>query len=136
MMAKLAYNADDQLTCGNCGAVFETKKDWRFREESGPALIEAACLKYFDDKARRDKGRRMIALDVSGRDPATQQIYRWFSYDHLPLRLQWTSRSCAFLAERMIEQLPDGPELTAGLRKLLEVKDCFVRAALTEEAAP
>lgn len=26
--------------------------------------------------------------------------------------------------------LPDGPELTAGLRKLLEAKDCFVRAAV------
>jgi len=30
----------------------------------------------------------------------------------------------------MIEALPDGPELSAGLRKLLESKDCFVRAAL------
>ncbi|PRY56421.1 hypothetical protein B0I28_10970 [Glycomyces artemisiae] len=30
----------------------------------------------------------------------------------------------------MIAALPDGPELTAGLRKLLEAKDCFVRAAL------
>ncbi|NDU74057.1 hypothetical protein GWI34_15625 [Actinomadura sp. DSM 109109] len=32
--------------------------------------------------------------------------------------------------------LPDGPELTAELRKLLEAKDCFVRASLdtaTEE---
>jgi hypothetical protein len=27
----------------------------------------------------------------------------------------------------MIYQLPDGPELIAGLRKLLEAKDCFVR---------
>ncbi len=26
--------------------------------------------------------------------------------------------------------LPEGPELTAGLRKLLEAKDCFVRAAM------
>jgi hypothetical protein len=26
--------------------------------------------------------------------------------------------------------LPDGPEKSAGLRKLLEAKDCFVRAAL------
>jgi hypothetical protein len=26
--------------------------------------------------------------------------------------------------------LPDGPELTVGLRKLLEAKDCLVRAAL------
>jgi hypothetical protein len=31
----------------------------------------------------------------------------------------------------MISELPDGPELTAGLRKLLEAKDCFVRQALT-----
>lgn len=30
----------------------------------------------------------------------------------------------------VINTLPDGPELTAGLRKLLEAKDCFVRAAL------
>jgi hypothetical protein len=30
----------------------------------------------------------------------------------------------------MISDLPDGPELSAGLRKLLEAKDCFVRAAL------
>ena len=29
----------------------------------------------------------------------------------------------------MIETLPDSPELTAGLRKLLEAKDCMVRAA-------
>ncbi len=38
-------------------------------------------------------------------------------------------------AERMIEhhELPDGPELTAGLRKLLEAKDCFIRAALDSE---
>lgn len=30
----------------------------------------------------------------------------------------------------IIANLPDGPELTSGLRKLLEAKDCFVRAAL------
>lgn len=31
----------------------------------------------------------------------------------------------------MLDLIPqDGPELTAGLRKLLEAKDCFVRASL------
>lgn len=30
----------------------------------------------------------------------------------------------------VIEDLPDSPELTTGLRKLLEAKDCFVRAAI------
>jgi hypothetical protein len=28
----------------------------------------------------------------------------------------------------MEETLPDGPEKSAGMRKLLEAKDCFVRA--------
>jgi hypothetical protein len=34
------------------------------------------------------------------------------------------------LAIDLIMDLEDGPELTAGLRKLLEAKDCFVRAAV------
>jgi hypothetical protein len=40
------------------------------------------------------------------------------------------SRPFGELAERMADTLPSGPELTAGLRKLLEAKDCAVRAAL------
>lgn len=34
------------------------------------------------------------------------------------------------LAEAMESFLPDGPEKSAGMRKLLEAKDCFVRASL------
>lgn len=37
------------------------------------------------------------------------------------------------LAYRLFTNLKDGPELTAGLRKLLEAKDCFVRASLDLE---
>lgn len=55
---------------------------------------------------------------------------RYFTYEHLPARLQAISKLCADFAERMVEELPDGPELTAGLRKTLEAKDCFVRASL------
>lgn len=33
-------------------------------------------------------------------------------------------------AQEMDTLLPDGPEKSAGLRKLLEAKDCFVRAAI------
>jgi hypothetical protein len=32
------------------------------------------------------------------------------------------------LAHQMEEMLPDGPEKSAGMRKLLEAKDCFVRS--------
>ncbi len=69
-------------------------------------------------------------MDLSGRHPGTQQIARFFEYEHLPEHLRAVSENCANLAEDMIRELPDGPELTAGLRKLLEAKDCFVRAAL------
>ena len=71
--------------------------------------------------------------DVNGRrdrHPATVGLLRYFTWQHLPERLQPVSRGCAELAEQMFDALPDGPELTTGLRKLLEAKDCFVRAAL------
>lgn len=64
------------------------------------------------------------------RHPATTGLLRFFEYEHLPDHLQAISRPCAALAAEMAGRLPDGPELTAGLRKLLEAKDCFVRAAL------
>lgn len=66
------------------------------------------------------------------RHPATLQLLRFFEYEHLPQHLQATSRGCHQLAHAMVDGLPDGPELSAGLRKLLEAKDCFVRAALPQ----
>lgn len=61
--------------------------------------------------------------------PSTQQILQHFGYDHLPLHLQMVSVMFYDLAHALAESL-EGPELTAGLRKLLEAKDCMVRAAL------
>lgn len=68
--------------------------------------------------------------DISNRHPATQQIARWFEYRHLTGQALATSKRFHDFAEQLIEALPDGPELTAGLRKLLEAKDCAVRAAI------
>lgn len=69
-------------------------------------------------------------LNVEGRHPGVAAIARYFDYQHLPAHLQPVSAPCADLAAVMVDLLPDGPELTAGLRKLLEAKDCFVRAGL------
>jgi hypothetical protein len=69
-------------------------------------------------------------MNLIGRHPSTSGIAKFFAYDHLPERLQAISKPAHDLAEAMIGALPDGPELTAGLRKLLEAKDCFVRANL------
>ncbi|MFL4904670.1 hypothetical protein ACJ6WF_16150 [Streptomyces sp. MMS24-I2-30] len=61
--------------------------------------------------------------------PNTAAILRHFTWDHLPEHLQAVSRPFADLAHDLAATL-DGPELTACLRKLLEAKDCAVRAAL------
>jgi hypothetical protein len=68
--------------------------------------------------------------NLDGRHPGIVAIARYFEYDHLPPHLQAVSKSFHDLAEQMIGLLPDGPELTTGLRKILEGKDCCVRAAL------
>lgn len=55
---------------------------------------------------------------------------KYFNYEHLPSNLQEVSKPVGELARKMNEELPDGAEKSAGLRKLLEAKDCFVRAKL------
>lgn len=62
--------------------------------------------------------------------PATAAILLYFEYVHLPAHLQEISRPIGELAKDLAEKLPENAEVTAGLRKLLEAKDCFVRAAL------
>jgi hypothetical protein len=57
-------------------------------------------------------------------------VDKYFAYSHLPGNLQQVSKPIAELAELMNTELPDGAEKSAGMRKLLEAKDCFVRAAL------
>jgi len=57
-------------------------------------------------------------------------IMKYFEYAHLPAHLQEVSKPLGELAAQLDAQIPDGPEKSAGLRKLLEAKDCFVRAKL------
>lgn len=59
---------------------------------------------------------------------------QYFTYEHLPIQLQKISKPMYELAHLMEEILPDGPEKSAGMRKLLEAKDCFVRANLVTKA--
>ncbi len=75
-----------------------------------------------------------MTVSLEGRHPATVGIFRYFAFTpqsaDRKLAIQIIRTDCEDLAARMIGDLPDGPELTTGLRKLLEAKDCFVRAAL------
>lgn len=67
--------------------------------------------------------------------PATAQLLGFFAFEHLPPKLQAVSEPFHSLAHHLIDDVRgpalDGPELTVCLRKLLEAKDCAVRAALT-----
>ena len=68
-------------------------------------------------------------------NPASDRMLQHFTYAHLPERLQAISKPLAEMAVVMAENLDSddplvGAEVTTGLRKLLEAKDCFVRAAL------
>lgn len=66
--------------------------------------------------------------------PSTTEILRYFEYKHLPPTLADISMPFHDLAHHLANRL-DGPELTAGLRKLLEAKDCFVRAGVEQYRA-
>lgn len=66
---------------------------------------------------------------------ATIRLLDLFSYSHLPQALQPISKEVGELAMRMAVQLESDDmrvidELLYGLRRLLEAKDCFVRAGL------
>lgn len=58
------------------------------------------------------------------------EILKFFAYSHLPPHLQLLSKSFHDLAMEMVAKNPPSAEQAMGLRKLLEAKDCFVRASL------
>lgn len=59
-------------------------------------------------------------------------LMQFFAYAHLPEHLQAVSRPFGELAAVIVETLPRNPERTTALRKLLEAKDCAVRALVAE----
>lgn len=58
------------------------------------------------------------------------QILQFFKYEHLPTHLKDVSIPFAALAHNLAKELPHCPETSAALRKLLEAKDCAVKAKL------
>jgi hypothetical protein len=69
-------------------------------------------------------------MNLDGRHSSVKHFAPLFAYSHLPEQhLRGISKAVHDLAEAMVQVMPDSPELAAGLRKLLEAKDCFVRGA-------
>ena len=63
-----------------------------------------------------------------------EPLLQFFDYAHLPPHLAEISRRFGILAQAVVDDLPRNPERTMALRKLLEAKDCAVRARLFKEA--
>jgi hypothetical protein len=63
-----------------------------------------------------------------------EPLLQFFAYDHLKSDLQSISKPFGDLARLIVETLPRNPERTVALRKLLEAKDCAVRAKLWKDA--
>lgn len=57
-------------------------------------------------------------------------MLQFFKFEHLPPAMQEVSRPFCELATKLVETLPRNPERTVALRKLLESKDCAVRAVI------
>jgi hypothetical protein len=66
------------------------------------------------------------------RHPSAMAKLKYFEYIHLPEGvLRETSKRCHDLAYDMfLNEALDGEQLTLGLQRLIEAKDCFVRSAL------
>lgn len=86
-----------------------------------------------DLEAYQEAVSKKLTASVTTQESKTMAnpITRYFAFDHLPEGpLKVTSAMVFELACQIEATVPDGPEKSAGLRKLLEAKDCFVRAVI------
>lgn len=60
----------------------------------------------------------------------SDRLLKFFEYAHLPESLRGVSVKFHDLAHELVVMLPASAERTVCLRKLLEAKDCAVRAKL------
>ena len=68
---------------------------------------------------------------MTEQDPThTEPLLQFFQWGHLPDHLRTVSQPFSELAFSIVYTLPRNPERTVALRKLLEAKDCAVRAVL------
>jgi hypothetical protein len=94
---------------------------------------EAILIRTLQEKMRAGHG---LETDSAERVPTTgrpiDRMEQFFRFAHLPSHLQAVSKPFGELATHIIATLPSNPERTVALRKLLEAKDCAVRALLFE----
>lgn len=114
-MAKLSSEANDQQAT--------TEPPWEWRENRSPRQRQILI-----------NGKEISMPSEQEKKLCTDPMLQFFTYLHLPEHLRKVSRPFCELAFDIVATLPRNPERTVALRKLLEAKDCAVRASLYEEA--
>lgn len=89
--------------------------------------IKAKVAEHFQNKENAAR-----AAVRHNRHPGTVHLLNLFEHGHLPPHLALISEKFEVLAHDLVIHLHDGPELSAGLRKLVEAKDCAVRQAVID----
>lgn len=68
-------------------------------------------------------------LEVTGRHPSVVHFAHHFDHDHLPPHLAAVSAPFHDMAQHVVDQLPDNPELSSALRSLWDAKNSAVLVA-------
>lgn len=77
------------------------------------------------NEAEENKIKEQLEVELS-----QEPMLQFFNYQHLPEHLKKVSEHFCKMAEEIVLNIPRNPERTAALRKLLEAKDCAVRALI------
>lgn len=112
---KLAQEFAAQLAVNGCSIVSATLTHW---PDTTPIV---------DDLMRGVRVARSFGEEWQG-----EPILQFFSFSHLPERMQAISKPFCHAAYALVATLPRNPERTVALRKLLEAKDAAVRAAIAK----
>lgn len=112
---KLAQDFAAQLASSGCSLVSATLTHW---PDSTPIV---------DDLKNGVRLARAFGEEWQG-----EPILQFFSYAHLPEKMQAISKPFCHAAYALVATLPRNAERTVALRKLLEAKDAAVRASLAK----
>jgi hypothetical protein len=74
-------------------------------------------------------------IDPLADSEIVEPILQFFRHAHLPPQLAEIVQPFWAMAASIIDHIPRNPERSVALRKLLEAKDCAVRAAIYQETS-
>lgn len=77
-----------------------------------------------------DKGKHNATMHLDQKVQKHEPMLQFFEFAHLPPHLQTVSVKFYETAQSLVALTPHNPERTVALRKLLEAKDCAVRALI------